>query len=378
MFPLKSVLDYVIVGAGMYGSVFARYVAEAGRRVLVVDRRPNIAGNCYSERVDGVEVHRYGPHVFHAQDPEIWAFVNRFASFNHYRRRGLVRHRDRLYSFPINLMTLHQVWGVSTPLEAKRRLDAVREPTSGDTLEAWIVGEIGRELYELFVRGYATKQWGRDPSELPSSLIKRVPIRLNWDDSYYDDRFQGVPIDGYTRMFENMLDHPNIEVQTGVDFFANRAELEAAAPQLVYSGKIDEFFDYRFGELDYRSLRFRTTRLSGDFQGAAIVNYADRNVPYTRVVEHKHLSMRENERTVVTFEYPQPYATGREPFYPVRDWRNAQLYQRYRQLADEGTAIIGGRLGSYQYLDMDQVIGQAMVAAEQTLGRLQFQSSCAA
>lgn len=364
MFVMKPGFDFVVVGAGMYGSVFARCAAEAGCRALVVDRRPHIAGNCFTEQVDGVEVHRYGPHIFHTQDPKIWAFVNRFAKFNHYRHRGMVRHRDRLYSFPINLMTLHQVWGVSTPLDAKRRLDAVREPTSGDTLESWIVGEIGRELYELFIRGYTTKQWGRDPSELPSSIVKRIPIRLTWDDHYFDDRFQGIPIDGYTRLFENMLDHPNITVETNVDFFENRQELEAMAPRLVYSGKIDEFFDYRFGELDYRSLRFRTTRLSGDFQGAAIVNFADRNVPYTRVVEHKHFAMRENERTVVTFEYPQAYERGREPFYPVRDWRSVQLYQRYRRLADEGTAIIGGRLGSYQYFDMHQVIGQAMVAAE--------------
>ena len=359
--------DYIIVGAGMYGSVFARCAAEAGRRALLIDRRPHIAGNCYTEQVDGVEVHRYGPHIFHTNDPDVWGFVNRLAKFNNYRHRGLVRHRDRLYSFPINLATLHQVWGTSTPLEAKRKLEEVREPDDRDTLESWAVSQIGRELYELFIRGYTTKQWGRDPSELPSSIIKRIPIRLTWDDNYFDDRFQGVPIDGYTRMFENMLDHPNIKIETGVDFFANRRELEAAAPRVVYSGKIDEFFDYRFGQLDYRSLRFRTTRLSGDFQGAAIVNYADRNVPYTRVVEHKHFAMRESERTVVTFEYPQAYEAGREPFYPVRDWRSVQIYQRYRKLADESSAIIGGRLGSYQYFDMHQVIGQALVAAEREL-----------
>ena len=366
---MKSGLDYVIVGAGMYGSVFARCVAEAGQRALIVDRRPHIAGNCYSEQVDGVEVHRYGPHIFHTRDPQIWAFVNRFAEFNHYRHRGLVRHGARLFSFPINLMTLHQVWGVSTPLEARRRLEAVREAASDDNLESWVVGQIGRELYELFIQGYTTKQWGRDPSELPASIIKRIPIRLTWDDDYFDDDYQGIPVDGYARMFENMLDHPNIRVETGVDFFAERRELEAAAPHVVYSGKIDEFFEYRYGELDYRSLRFQTTRATGDFQGAAIVNYADRNVPYTRIVEHKHFAMRESERTVVTYEYPQPYQQGREAFYPVRDWRSVQIYQRYRRLADQGSVMIGGRLGSYQYFDMHQVIGQAMVAAERVLGQ---------
>lgn len=359
--------DYVVVGAGMYGSVFARCVAEAGHRALIVDRRPHIAGNCFTEQVDGVEVHRYGPHIFHTRDPQIWAFVNRFATFNHYRHRGVVRHGDRLYSFPINLKTLHQVWGVTSPLEARRRLDAVRVESSGDNLESWIVGQIGHELYELLVRGYTMKQWGREPSELPASIIKRIPIRLSWDDSYFDDPYQGVPTAGYTRMFENMIDHPNIRVETNVDFFAERRELESLAPRLVYSGKIDEFFDYRFGELEYRSLRFQTTRMTGDFQGSAIVNYADESVPYTRVVEHKHFAMQESERSVVTYEYPQPYQHGREAFYPVRDWRSAQIYQRYRRLADQGTALIGGRLGSYQYFDMHQVIGQAMMTAQREI-----------
>lgn len=359
--------DYVVVGAGMYGSVFARCVAEAGHRALIVDRRPHIAGNCFTEQVDGVEVHRYGPHIFHTRDPQIWAFVNRFATFNHYRHRGVVRQGDRLYSFPINLKTLHQVWGVTSPLEARRRLDAVRVESSGDNLESWIVGQIGHELYELLVRGYTMKQWGREPSELPASIIKRIPIRLSWDDSYFDDPYQGVPTAGYTRMFENMIDHPNIRVETNVDFFAERRELESLAPRLVYSGKIDEFFDYRFGELEYRSLRFQTTRMTGDFQGSAIVNYADENVPYTRVVEHKHFAMQESERSVVTYEYPQPYQHGREAFYPVRDWRSAQIYQRYRRLADQGTALIGGRLGSYQYFDMHQVIGQAMMTAQREI-----------
>lgn len=361
-------LDYVIIGAGMFGSVFARCAAEAGRRVLIVERRPHLAGNCFSEQIDGVEVHRYGPHIFHTRDPQIWAFVNRFTTFNHYRHRGVVRHGDRLFSFPINLTTLHQVWGVTTPLEARRRLEAAREQTSGDNLESWIVGQIGRELYELFVRGYTTKQWGRDPSELPASIIKRIPIRLTWDDSYFDDPYQGIPTQGYTRMFENMVDHANIRVETNVDFFADRKELAALAPKLVYSGKIDEFFDYRFGELEYRSLRFQTTRMTGDFQGASIVNYADRNVPYTRVVEHKHFAMQESERSVVTYEFPQAYQQGREAFYPVRDWRSQQIYLRYRRLADEGSAIIGGRLGSYQYFDMHQVVGQAMITAQRELG----------
>jgi UDP-galactopyranose mutase len=365
---MSPALDYVVVGAGMFGSVFARCAADAGRRVLLVDRRPHIAGNCYSEAVDGIEVHRYGPHIFHTRDAGVWAFVNRFTEFNHYRHRGLVRNGERLLSFPINLATLHQVWGVTTPEEATARLEAAREPADGDNLESWIVSQVGRELYELFIRGYTAKQWGRDPRDLPASIIKRIPIRLTWDDNYFDDAYQGIPAGGYTRMFQNMLDHENIRVETEVDFFEHRRELEQAAPSLVYSGKIDEFFDYRFGELDYRSLRFQTEQKAGDFQGASIVNYTSADVPYTRIVEHKHFALQQSDRTVITYEFPQKYERGREPFYPIRDWRNTNVYERYRQLAQTGRAIFGGRLGSYQYFDMHQVVGQAIATAKRELG----------
>jgi UDP-galactopyranose mutase len=360
-------IDYVIVGAGMFGSVFARCAADSGRHVLVVDRRPHIAGNCYSEAVDGIEVHRYGPHIFHTRDAGVWAFVNRFAEFNHYRHRGLVRHGERLLSFPINLATLHTLWGVTTPEQALARLDAARLPSDSDNLESWIVSQVGRELYDLFIRGYTTKQWGRDPRDLPASIIKRIPIRLTWDDNYFDDPYQGIPVGGYTRMFQNMLDHANIRIETEVDFFEHRRELESTAT-LVYSGKIDEFYDYRFGELDYRSLRFQTVQMDGDFQGASIVNYTAADVPYTRIVEHKHFALQESGRTVVTYEHPQKYERGCEPFYPIRDWRNTNVYERYRQLAQRGDVIFGGRLGSYQYFDMHQVVGQAMATAKRELG----------
>jgi UDP-galactopyranose mutase len=365
---MSGSIDYVVVGAGLFGSVFARCAAEAGKRVLVVDRRAHIAGNCFSEQVDGIAVHRYGPHIFHTNNRGVWEFVNRFAEFNHYRHRGVVRHGERLFSFPINLTTLHQLWGVTTPAEARARLDAVREPCAHpDNLEQWIVGQIGRELYEIFVRGYTTKQWGRDPSQLPASIIRRIPIRLTWNDNYFDDQYQGIPIRGYTRMFENMLDHPDIYVLTDVDFFANRRELTAAGRQLVFTGKIDEFFDYRCGELEYRSLRFETERGTGDFQGSAVVNYGAVNVPYTRVVEHKHFAMQQCDKTVVTREYPQKYEPGREAFYPLRDQENLFRYEEYRQLAVQTGVVFGGRLGSYQYYDMHQVIAQAMMMAEEQL-----------
>ena len=364
---MPAPLDYVVVGAGMFGSVFARCAAEAGRRVLVVDRRSHIAGNCHSESVEGIEVHRYGPHIFHTRDAGVWAFVNRFAEFNHYRHRGVVRNGERQFSFPINLQTLHELWGVKTPEEAQRRLESEREPSDDDNLEAWIVGQVGRELYETFVRGYTTKQWGRDPSELPASIIKRIPIRLTWDDNYFDDPYQGIPRGGYTRMFENMLDHENIRIETEVDFFAHRRELTQSGARLVYTGKIDEFFGYRFGELEYRSLRFETVAADGDFQGASIVNYAAADVPYTRIVEHKHFAMQDSPRTVITYEHPQAYEAGREPFYPIRDWRNTHVYDRYRQLAQATGVIFGGRLGSYQYFDMHQVVGQAVATAKREL-----------
>jgi UDP-galactopyranose mutase len=352
----------------MFGSVFARCAAESGGRVLVIDRRPHIAGNCYSEAVDGIEVHRYGPHIFHTRDASVWAFVNRFTEFNHYRHRGLVRHGERLLSFPINLATLHQLWGVTTPAQAQARLEAARVPSDQDNLEAWIVSQVGCELYETFILDYTSKQWGRNPRELPASIIKRIPIRLTWDDNYFDDEYQGIPVGGYTRMFENMLDHENIRVETDVDFFEHRREFQSSGARLVYSGKIDEFFDYRHGELDYRSLRFETTSKPGDFQGASIVNYTSLDVPYTRIVEHKHFAMQQSDRTVITYEHPQKYEQGCEPFYPIRDWRNTNVYERYRQLAQNGKVIFGGRLGTYQYFDMHQVVGQAMATAKRELG----------
>ena len=361
-------VDYVVVGAGLFGSVFARCAAEAGKRVLLVDRRPHIGGNCYSEPIDGVEVHRYGPHIFHTSNKTVWEFVNRFATFNHYRHRGVVRHGDRLWSFPINLATLHQMWGVTSPAEARVRLEQVREPVAKPAnLEQWIVGQVGRELYETFVRGYTTKQWGRDPTELPASIIRRIPIRLTWNDNYFDDVYQGIPTEGYTRMFQNMLDHECIRTATGVDFFEHKRELTASGSTLVYTGKIDEYFDYRFGELEYRSLRFETETLPGDVQGTSIVNYSAAEVPFTRIVEHKHFALQEGAKTVITREFPQRYERGREAFYPIRDDRNLKIYDRYRALSLQSSVIFGGRLGTYNYYDMHQVIAQAMKFAAHAL-----------
>ncbi len=359
---------YLVVGAGLFGSVFARCMADAGKMVLLVDRRRHIGGNCYSEKIQGIEVHKYGPHIFHTNNPEVWAFVNRFAQFNHYRHRGVVRANDRLFSFPINLMTLYQLWGITSPGEARQCLDQLCEPCEQvQNLEQWIVSQIGRELYKIFIRGYTTKQWGRDPAQLPASIIRRIPIRLTWNDNYFDDAYQGIPTHGYTAMFKNMLDHPNIRVETNVDFFEHRHELVSQAGQVVYSGKIDEYFDYRFGELEYRSLRFETECLHGDYQGTSVVNYSSAKVPYTRIIEHKHFALQQSDATVITREYPQDYTTGGEAFYPIRDERNNEVYEQYRRLASQSGVLFGGRLGSYQYYDMHQVIAQALSVASQQL-----------
>jgi UDP-galactopyranose mutase len=362
--------DYVVVGCGMFGAVFARVMAESGRRVLLVDKRSHIGGNCYTENIEGINVHRYGPHIFHTSDPRVWNFVKRFVEFNHFRLRTPVNFGGRLFSFPINLLTLHQLWGVITPAEAEAKLAAERVPCNNpQNLEQWILAQVGREIYETFIRGYTTKQWGRDPQELPASIIRRIPIRRTYNDRYFDDRFEGIPIGGYTRMFENMLDHENIRFETDVDYFQQRTWLHGQASTVVYTGKIDEFFDYRFGRLEYRSLRFENRVLDGDFQGSAIVNYSAADVPYTRITEHKHFEMLDTPRTVISYEYPDQYDETKVPYYPIRDTANEAVYEKYRELAAASGVIFGGRLGTYMYYDMHQVVAQAMHTAEKELDR---------
>ena len=354
--------DFLIVGAGPFGATFARIAAEAGHRSLVVDRRPHVAGNCYTERVRGIDVHRYGPHIFHTNDGRVWAFVNRFADFHPYVHRVAVRQGDRLLSFPINLRTFAQLWGASTPAAVEERLARERIPCDNPrTCEEWILAQVGRELYETFFRGYTHKQWNRDPSQLPATIVRRIPIRFDDDDRYFTDSHQGIPVGGYTRLFENMLDHDLIQIETGVDFCVDRRRLEPLATQVVFTGCIDEFFGHRFGRLEYRSLRFEDEIVTGDFQGRAIVNYPEQAVPFTRICEHKHFAGQGClPESVITREYPADYAATTTPYYPVRDARNAALYDRYRALTAASNVIFGGRLGTFQYFDMHQVIAQAM------------------
>ncbi len=365
--------DYLIVGAGLYGAVFAQQAKEHGKSVLVIDRRPHIAGNVYTETVEGIHVHRYGAHIFHTNDRAVWAYVNRFAEFNRFTNSPVANYKGELYSLPFNMYTFNKMWGVVTPQEAaaeierQRREAGIAEPRN---LEEQAISLVGRDIYEKLVKGYTEKQWGRPCTELPAFIIKRLPVRLTFDNNYFNALYQGIPVGGYTRMVENMLD--GIEVRLGVDYLQNREALDALAETTVYTGAIDAFYGYRFGPLEYRSVRFETELLDvPNFQGNAAVNYTDRETPWTRIIEHKWFQFgrdgdgNELPRTVISREYSSEWKPGDEPYYPVNDAKNAALYARYKALADqEQRVIFGGRLGEYKYYDMDQVIAAALNEAE--------------
>ncbi len=362
--------DYLIVGAGPFGSTFAREMTDAGYKCLVIDKRPHVAGNIYTEKQHGVDVHVYGAHIFHTSNDRIWNYVNRFASFNNYINKPKIRYNDRIFSFPINLMTLHQLWGVMTPAEAEAKLEEVRIPCENpDNLEDWILSQVGREVYETFIKGYTMKQWQRDPKELPASIIKRLPIRMVFEENYFFDKYQGIPKEGYTKMVENMLE--GIEVRKNVNYFEDKQALDALADKVVFTGKIDEYFNYKYGELEYRTLRFENEVLDGDFQGNAVINYTHPDVPYTRIVEHKHFLPEKAasiEKTVVTREYSDEYTRGKTPYYPINNEKNNTMYKKYAAMAHEQENVIfGGRLAEYKYFDMHQVIGSALVKAKREL-----------
>lgn len=357
--------SYLVVGAGLYGAVCARELTDAGHRVLVVDKRAHVGGNCFTQysAEAGCHQHVYGAHIFHTNSPEIWAYVNRFTAFNAYVHRLHATCQGSIFSFPINLFTLYQVFGVTTPAAAEARLSQARLPvTNPESLEEWCLGEVGRELYEMFIRGYTSKQWRRAPKDLPASIIRRLPVRLTFDDRYYADRFQGIPVGGYTAMFDRLLD--GIPVELGVDFLDDRDGWLRRVDHVIYSGPIDAFFGYSEGALGYRSLRFEHDLLDvRDAQGIAVMNYTDADIPFTRKIEHKHFDMNlEQPKTLVTTEFPEDWQRGMTEYYPVNSTTNQAVYQRYRALveAEPLPVTFGGRLGQYRYFDMHEVVGSAL------------------
>ena len=370
--------DYLIVGAGLYGAVFAHEMKRQGRQVLVIDRRAHIAGNIYTEQVLDIQVHKYGAHIFHTSDRKIWEYVNRFAEFNHYINSPIAYYKGELYNLPFNMNTFSRMWGVVTPAEAKARIAeqiGALQITDPQNLEEQALSLVGTDVYEKLVKGYTEKQWGRDCKELPAFIIKRLPLRFTYDNNYFNDRYQGIPVGGYTAMVEKMLQ--GIEVRTGVSYREFAVEQETAEGivvsdhagntyrKVVYTGMLDEYFNYSLGHLEYRSLRFETEQMPqcDNYQGNAVVNYTEREVPYTRVIEHKHFEFGTQQGTVITREYPAEWREGDEPYYPVNDERNSALLKKYQELASGRPHIVfGGRLGQYRYYDMDKVIAAALDA----------------
>ena len=371
--------DYLIVGAGLFGAVFAHEMHKAGKRVLVVEKRSHIGGNIYTENTEGINVHKYGAHIFHTSDKAVWDYVNQFAVFNRFTNSPVARYRDELYNLPFNMNTFARMWGVYTPAQAKAKIaQQVAEAGIGEpkNLEEQAISMVGRDIYEKLVKGYTGKQWGRPCSELPSFIIKRLPVRFTYDNNYFNDPYQGIPEGGYTQIVEKMLE--GCEVRLNTDFFAARGELEKQAKRILFTGMIDEYYDYCYGELAYRSLRFETEMLDEEnHQGNAVVNYTEYEIPYTRIIEHKHFEFgcqqgTPNPKTVITREYPAAWKRGDEPYYPMNDEKNNALYVKYRALADaDGHVIFGGRLGLYRYLDMHVVIAEALRCVSAEKSRIQ-------
>ena len=361
--------DYLIVGSGLFGAVFAHEAHKAGKRCLVIDKRPHLGGNVYCEEVVGIHVHKYGAHIFHTSDKEVWDYVNAIVPFNRYTNSPLANYKGRLYNLPFNMNTFYQMWGVRTPEEAKLKVESgklkVESGKEPANLEEQALRLVGRDIYEALIKGYTEKQWGRPCTELPAFIICRLPLRFVYDNNYFNDAYQGIPIGGYNKLIDGLLD--GIETRTNCDFFAHREELTAPADTIVYTGAIDAFYDHRFGQLQYRTVRFEQETLDmPNYQGNAVVNYTDRETPYTRIIEHKHFesfgaAVYQNPQTVISREYSTEWQAGMEPYYPVNDERNQQLYQQYKALAEqEKNVIFGGRLAEYKYLDMAPVIRQAL------------------
>ncbi len=355
--------DYLIVGAGLFGAVFAHEAKKAGKSCLVVEKRSHIAGNVFTEELEGIHVHRYGAHIFHTSNKEVWDYVNQFAEFNNFVNSPIANFEGKLYNLPFNMNTFYAMWGVKTPAEAEMMITRQREEasiTEPRNLEEQAISLVGSDIYRILIKGYTEKQWGRPCTELPASIIKRLPVRLTYDNNYFNDRYQGIPVGGYTKMVEKMFD--GVEIRVNFDYLEHKEELDALAEKIIFTGPIDSYFNYCLGTLNYRSVRFESETLNQkNYQGVAVVNYTEREIPYTRIIEHKHFDFGQQEKTIISREYPSEWKLGDEPYYPVNDEINTNLYFKYKELAQQEKKIIfGGRLGSYRYYDMDKVIAEAL------------------
>lgn len=367
--------DYLVVGSGLFGAVFARQATDAGKKVLVIDKRPNVAGNVYTEKVEGINFHKYGAHIFHTNNTQMWEYVNRFATFNRFTNSPVANYKGELYSMPFNMYTFNKMWGVVTPEEAAAKIEEQKKEITGEpqNLEEQAISLVGRDIYEKLVKGYTEKQWGRDCKDLPAFIIKRLPVRLTFDNNYFNALYQGIPIGGYTKLVENLLE--GIEVRLNEDYLVDKEKWNNLAGKIVYTGAIDAYFDYSLGNLEYRSVRFENEILDmPNFQENAAVNYTDRETPWTRIIEHKWFEFGKDEngndlpKTIISREYSSEWKPGDEPYYPVNDERNGELYKKYKGLADkEEKVIFGGRLGEYKYYDMDAVIASALECAKKQL-----------
>ena len=362
--------DYLIVGSGLFGSIFAYEANKKGKKCLVIDKRNHVAGNIYTKEVEGINVHEYGAHIFHTSNKRVWDYVQQFAEFNRYTNCPVAYYKGQIYNMPFNMNTFNKMWGVVTPAEAKAKIEEqIREAGISEpkNLEEQAISMVGKDIYEILIKGYTGKQWGKPCTELPSFIIKRLPVRFTYDNNYFNDLYQGIPVGGYTQIIEKMLE--GIEVRLNYDFFEHREELEDIADKIVFTGMIDQYYDYCYGELEYRSLRFETELLDEEnYQGNAVVNYNEYEIPFTRIIEHKHFEYGTQEKTVITREYPATWKKGDEPYYPMNDDKNNTLYAKYKELASkENKVIFGGRLGMYKYFDMHHVIDEALKCVEEYL-----------
>ena len=362
--------DYLIVGSGLFGSIFAYEANKRGKKVLVIDKRPHIAGNIYTENKDGINVHKNGAHLFHTSNKEVWDYINQFAEFNRYTNSPVARYKNELYNMPFNMNTFNKLWGVVTPEEAKAKIEQEKKEagiTEPKNLEEQAISLVGKTIYEKLVKGYTEKQWGRKCTELPSFIIKRLPVRFIYDNNYFNDKYQGIPMGGYTQIVEKMLD--GIEVRLNCEYFENKEELDKLASKIIFTGPIDQYYNYCYGELEYRSVRFENEVLDKEnFQGNAVINYTEYEVPYTRIIEHKHFEYGTQSKTVISREYSDKWTKDKEPYYPINNEKNNELYSKYKELANKDEKVIfGGRLGQYKYYDMDKVIEEALKCVKEEI-----------